>query len=336
MKPERGDRIKGEAVKWAMPLRIPFGDVTMIAGRDGAAKSTYACHLTAAFTRGEYTGKKENVYLVMAEDHYRRIVKPRLEVAGADPKRWYVVPRASGIAFPGAAGELAQYVKETKSRVIIIDPLDSFIRQASRGREGVDEIKDMAEDLDVAVVILHHFNRRIDGKNLEGSIGGGRGLMAAMRGRFAWGYVQSRAADMPDDERLYGLIHLKNSYEDKQDPLLFAGIPETHPFDPTQTVLRLEDRGEYPLTGEHLFPKDAPVRLTKIERATALIFQYLEEQEEMPAAALEAAVVESGISKRTFETARSRLAKAGHIEADKRSDGWWWKLTPVDAGVESG
>ena len=89
--------VKMEVVKWAVDERIPFGNVTIVAGDPGVGKSTMVLDIAADLSVGEKlpfisTGRDPmSVLLFTAEDGLANTVKPRLKAAGADMKRVHVV-----------------------------------------------------------------------------------------------------------------------------------------------------------------------------------------------------------------------------------------------------
>jgi hypothetical protein len=198
-----------------------------------------------------------------------------------------------------------------------------------QSREGIDEIKQrIAQDLGCAVLLLHHFNKKVDPDDLTGSIGGGRGFMAAMRSRFAWGQVRRPMPDeFPEARRLYGLILLKSNYGELTDSLIFEGEQVANPYSAGYTLPRLVNHGEHTVPPHWLFPDPTAMRESKVEQARNLIRDLIAEHGELRASDLQERVLKQlGISQRSFETARSRLKKEGWIETEKRADGWWWTL----------
>src|SRR5664280_2838144 len=80
--------IQMKSVHWLWKSRIPLGELTLLAGREGIGKSTIAFQIAAWLTRGEldgwFYGSPKNVIIAATEDSWEHTIVPRLTGAGAD------------------------------------------------------------------------------------------------------------------------------------------------------------------------------------------------------------------------------------------------------------
>jgi len=132
--------VEPESPRWWWQGRIPLGSVSLLAGREGLGKSTVSTELGAQATRGELTGdlhgKPAHVVYASAEDSPETTIVPRLLAAGADLDRvslLEVVYRDDGAELPGAltlpddTPALADAVREADARLLVLDPLVSYL-----------------------------------------------------------------------------------------------------------------------------------------------------------------------------------------------------------------
>lgn len=88
-----------ESVKWLFPGRIPLGKLTIVEGDPGLGKSTLLVDIAARLTidgvmpdgtHGDVIGPA-NVVILSAEDGAGDTIRPRLEAAGADLRRAFIL-----------------------------------------------------------------------------------------------------------------------------------------------------------------------------------------------------------------------------------------------------
>ncbi|MEW1834534.1 AAA family ATPase [Microbacterium sp. NPDC079995] len=185
---------EGAATEWAIDRMIPMGVVSALAGRGGIAKSTVLALLTAYWTHGglpgDLRGKPTGVMIVSGEDDIDHQLVPRLRAAGADLN--YVKALEVSMEKDGEDEEiptvldlgtdlrdLEALIEETGTRILIIDPIVSFIDgnpdRVKEVRTALDPLAAMARRLNIAVIVVGHFRK---------SGGGPAGDM--MSGSHAW------------------------------------------------------------------------------------------------------------------------------------------------------
>ncbi len=133
--------VKAEATAWAWADRLPLGELTLLIGAEGQGKSTLAVELCARITRGQLDGDLKGTpraaIYVTSEDHANRILRPRLEAAGAD--LGLVVTfgiKGDQLALTRHLGELADHVARLEAAVIVLDPLVSALSEVDTWKSG--------------------------------------------------------------------------------------------------------------------------------------------------------------------------------------------------------
>ncbi len=115
---------------------LPLGEISLLNGQGGLAKSTLLCWIAARITRGElpgeYFGVPKSVIMDMREDDYRSITLPRLIAAGADLSRVYspfLQDSVDGTVmlpeFPGDAHRIAALAAQNDVVLYCLDPMPS-------------------------------------------------------------------------------------------------------------------------------------------------------------------------------------------------------------------
>src|SRR5512146_3127773 len=108
---QRASRIEAEELLFVAP-GIPEKRITVVSGRPGEGKTTWAIDLAARVSQSA------SVICSFHEDTHTA-VRMRLEAAGAKLKRCFIPP--SPFVFPQDAGPFAKRVKETRAALAIFD-----------------------------------------------------------------------------------------------------------------------------------------------------------------------------------------------------------------------
>jgi hypothetical protein len=341
-------------VGWLIPERIPRGSLTMVVGRDGSAKTTFARWLATAASRGGLTGEPIHVHLALAEDDAARVTAPALVAAGADLGRIEIV--TGGLwRLPNDLERLDAHLLANPSGLVVIDPLAASVRALGHqsAGESLRGLRELAERHDTAVVVVHHIIKRAP--DAASAIAGGYNVRAACRSILFWEqlppvgchYVRTRAeaqgVDLEEQTgRLCLLWGLKASYTKLACPLVFEQRSAPHPRAPGVTVGTVELLA---LLSEDLdsgMALDGSEGSSRCDRAKAAILVLLA-RGPLTADELEGAVLSvTGASARTFQRARAELADEGTIERfqaprhdpdDPRDEAprcHWWRLAVPD------
>lgn len=161
--------VKHEQVPWLWPGRIPFGTLTILDGDPGIGKTTIVLDLMARLSSGRpmpFTDQplqEMNSLVVSVEDSVAFTIAPRLRVAGADESRVAVL--IDFPLFPSGLEKLKKTVKETRSRIVMVDPglamFDVGINssQDAETRRVVGGLAALAADCEAAVIFVRHLTK---------------------------------------------------------------------------------------------------------------------------------------------------------------------------------
>ena len=222
--------IPDERVEWLWPQRVPLGAVTLLAGQPGLGKSQVSLALAARLTLGELPCGPAAAIVATAEDHRAAVIRPRLRAAQADLDRVFDIRVTrlddlceDGLLLPLDVGEIEASVEETGTRLVILDPLVSFLdgrvdswKDASV-RQALAPLAGLAERQACAVLGVVHVNKGLSGDPFQ-RISGSVGFQGAPRSVLVLGPHSDDA-----DQRV--LIHSKSNYGREAASLLLAVEP---------------------------------------------------------------------------------------------------------------
>jgi RecA-family ATPase len=169
--------VAAERVRWLWPGRIPLGKLTVLDGDPGVGKSTVTLTIAAKVSTGSPfpdgpRPEVADVILLSAEDEIGDTIRPRLEAAGADLNRVFVLPDVREEGEPPRPPELPldldrleAMVKDRAAALVVIDPLMAFLSGAIDAhrdqdvRRALASMAYMAARTGAAVVIVRHMNK---------------------------------------------------------------------------------------------------------------------------------------------------------------------------------
>lgn len=212
-------------VRWLWPGRIACGKVTIIAGNPGLGKSQLTASLAGIVSTGglwpvdRTRSERGSVVLLNAEDAADDTIRPRLDAAGADVSRCYILDamRVEGADGPERrmfslredAGRLRELLADIGDvRLVIVDPISAYLEGVDSHRNAevrslLAPLADVAEGSGAAVVLVSHLSK-----------GGGSEALLRVNGSLAF-VAAARAAYMvardPDDADRRLFLPLKNN-----------------------------------------------------------------------------------------------------------------------------
>jgi hypothetical protein len=207
-------------IDWLWPGRFARGKFGLIAGLPDMGKGQIAAFITAALDLpcNEGSTPQGSVIWLNAEDGAADTVLPRLVAAGADIKRVHIV---DGVRINGEDKTfnlvsdlhlLRKAIKRIGNVVlVIIDPVSAYLgvgkvdsRSATDVRGILTPLKNVAEDLHVAVIGIAHFNKKDDVKSALLRVSDSIAYVAAARHVYA-------VLDDPEDKNSKLFVKAKNN-----------------------------------------------------------------------------------------------------------------------------
>jgi DNA polymerase I-like protein with 3'-5' exonuclease and polymerase domains len=208
--------IEMEVHEWLWPERFALGEIGLIVGMPDEGKGQVLAYITAQVTRGgawpngEGTAPLGRVLLLGSEDSLAKTVAPRLAAAGADLDRVEAVPmvpdtdlksgltRKRLLSLVTDLERLRRKVVELGDvKAILIDPISAYLGvgvvdsfRATDVRAVLGPLKELAEELGIAIIALMHFNKKVDVNNILLRVSDSLAFVAAPRAVF--GVVDDR------------------------------------------------------------------------------------------------------------------------------------------------
>lgn len=335
----RGDQIPLELPEYVWDGLIPVNGVSLIVGPSGVGKSTFAMLLAAKWSTGELTGKPETVMAMMTEDKPDGLVTiPRFIVMGGDHTHIYCPPETRW-SFPRDIEKLKRAIGISGARIAILDPLRGMIRNITTqaGSETLDEIQDLAKELGVSIIFLHHYIKgATSAKTVGDAIGGGYGIYGIPRSILVMGWEPMDVTKLmkirqgqiePDPNEPVGeriaMAHEKLSADPLHTSILYARQTQPHPAapqDPQKSVSTFVEIRPVDYTPLQVMHAVREGHLSEIgnasEQAKALILMLLANAGEdgLKSSELEGRVKAAGFSGKTMERARAELRAEGMID----------------------
>ena len=213
-----------QGIDWLWPGRFARGKFALIAGLPDYGKGQIAAFIAAAVTANvdlpcdEGNATQGNVLWFNAEDGLKDTVIPRLAAAGADRKRVHFV---NSVRIAGEEKHFSlvtdlHLLRKAINRIgnvvlVIIDPVSAYLgvgkvdsRSATDVRGVLTPLKNMAEELHVAVIGISHFNKKDDIKSALLRVSDSIAYVAAARHVYA-------VLDDPEDRDSKLFVKAKNN-----------------------------------------------------------------------------------------------------------------------------
>jgi hypothetical protein len=335
----RAADIEPEPIRWLWPQRIAIGKLTMLAGEPGLGKSQTTCWMAATVTTAghwpgnEGTADLGSVIILSAEDDAADTVRPRLDAAGADVSKVYIVSAVkvddgSRRSF-NIQADLLLLEREIERigdvRLVIIDPVSSYLGRVDSHKNAelravLEPIGEMAGRMGVAMVAVTHLSK-----------GGGGGANSRIIGSIAF-VAAARAAFIvcrdPDDQERRLFLPTKNNLGKEGEGIGFrvgtqltpSGIVAPTIFWDAEPVTMSADQA---LAAQGMDDDDAPARSEAEDFLRNLLADGPRATRELQSEAKAA-----GLSWATIRRAKDQL---GAVAAKTGIDGGWTWTLPEDA-----
>lgn len=268
-----------------------------------------------------------SVIILANEDDAARTIRPRLDAAGADISKVYIV---QGVAREGQRVDQFQLDTDIASlrakaqevgdvRLIIIDPPSAYLGprvdayKESDVRRVLAPLGQLAHDTGALVLLIVHLNKRTDG-SAQQRFGGSTAWIAAPRAAFlVTEDAETRRRYMLPVKNNLGNDRLGFEYRVTEKLLNYPSGPIKAPF---IEWLGVSNRS----AGELLNPAK-PKAPTALEIAKDFLRQQLGSGSK-PMKEVQASAESVGISKATL----NRAKEVAGVMSQKTTDGWTWSL----------
>jgi putative DNA primase/helicase len=195
----RGSDIETRNVEWIWKGFLPRGMLTLLGGDAGTGKSTLAFSLAATVTvggtwpDGSRLATAGNVLIWSGEDSAQLTIAPRMIAAGCSPDRYGVIEGVTNEHGESLSFDPAQDVpllRQTAQSIggislLIIDPLISAVagdaHRANEVRRYLQPIVDLADELNCAVIGIHHHAKNSAGRDAVSRMLGSQAFTALAR-----------------------------------------------------------------------------------------------------------------------------------------------------------
>lgn len=337
-------------------VRCPRGDgllpagLSVLVGDPGSGKSTLIRALIASLTTGEgYFGVKEpsEALFLAWEDDQGSGILPHLLACGGDPGRVHMLRgmktedgRQTAWTPTEANMEVLRAFLDCRPgvRLVVVDVLSSLLSMGGVDSSGSEEVRrvldplhKLGQELGVAVLLLHHQNKRMGEKALVRVAGS---VQVTGTARMVW----LLAVD-PEDAALRRLAPVKcnlagnssgfafrEKLADRQavctrTRLLGIQIPDSLP---DYLFRNLEVLDTQPVSAEDLLQRVGAVKEESQEDCSEWLLAALAANGGAIASAqLQASAREQGIGERQLERTKCKLRDEGQVGYKKRAGSWW-------------
>jgi hypothetical protein len=338
----RASDIQAMPIRWLWHGRIARGKVSMLAGNPGLGKSQITAALAATVSMGgtwpvdRSRCEAGNAIILSAEDDPADTIRPRLEAAGADLSRVFILDAVvDGYRADGSEAQRGFNLKSDLSRLgrmleeiggaalIVIDPITAYLGETDSHKNSdiralLSPLGDLAAKHGAAVICVSHMNKSGGGEALM-RVMGSLAFVAAARAAF----IVAKDADDPA-RRLF--LPLKNNIGNDQSGLSFT-VESAQVQSPSGAIATSRIAwGSEAVTvtaDEAMTQRGDPEEQSDVHDAKDFLRGLLASGP-VPTKQIQADATGAGYSWRTIQRAQKALG----IEAvkDGMRGGWTWKL----------
>ncbi|HEX6501646.1 MAG TPA: AAA family ATPase [Terriglobales bacterium] len=332
-------------ITWQWPNRIPSGKLTGLSGHPDTGKTNVALDVIARATTGrdwpdgaKNTTPPCNALVLAAEDSVEDTIRPRLQAAGADESRIEVI-RSTYLEIADSTGQVSIQTVTTaldkdcellrqallsrpNTKIVLIDPITTYLGSAKwtdeqQIRKCLYPLQQMAEELDVAVLLITHLNRTAGLAAKQKTMVAGLDKLC----RAVWGFADDKAKGRGH----YATVSIKKNVGHPAAGLTYqleevvVGVSS----DQRITAPRVKWTGETNLSMDDLLRQEDG-STAKLRHAVGWLASALfSKGGKASSAVLYAAADIAGIDRKDLSAARKYLGLERYCGGDGKS---WWKF----------
>ena len=335
--------IQAKPIRWLWPGRFARGKVAMLAGHPGLGKSQLTASMAAIVTTGGFWPVDKtrcelgNVVFFSAEDDAEDTIRPRLEAAGADLDRVFILdavledsgtrPRAFNLkADLSRLGQMLDYIGDVA--LVVIDPITAYLGDTDSHKNAdiralLSPLGELAGRHGAAVVCVSHLNKGGSGEALM-RVTGSLAFVAAARAAFLI------ARDKGDKHRRL-FLPIKNNIGNDESGLAFTVESATLPNGIETSRVRWEAEAVAITADEAMAPQGDLDERSALDDAKVFLTNLLTDGP-VSSRQIRADAEGAGFAWRTIQ----RAQKALDIDAYKggMKEGWLWILPPKNANMD--
>ncbi len=324
--------VEPQEIEWLWHPWFPLGKLSLLAGDAGLGKSVLTLNIAARVSTGRpFQGNTEqcepgDVMIASCEDDVADTIVPRLIAAGADRSRVFPFENLNDKPFvlneDGIEDLAVEAERMDDLRLIVIDPAPAFLVGEGNSntdvRRALRPLKVLAENLRVSVIMVSHLNKQY---------GGNLSALYRVIGSGAWAAAVRScilvAADPKDPDRT-----------------LFLPVKCNLTKTPTGRAYKvMESRGQPSIVWDGTVEITANEALapppTRRSEAEVLILELLADGP-LDSKILEQAILDAGISERTYQRARRKVGVVSEQirGSNGKTIGRWLSRLPGKAARE--
>ena len=332
--------VQARPISWLWPGRIARGKLTVIAGHPGLGKSQLTASLAAIVSRGGQWPVDRSrcepgaVVFLSAEDDAEDTIKPRLEAAGADLRRCYIL---DAVRDRDSIGKLYQrafnmskdldrlgdlLIKLGDVRLVVIDPISAYLgatdsHKNAEVRALLAPLGEVAARYGAAFVAVSHLNKAGQ-QDVLMRVMGSLAFVAAARAAYA--VVKDQ-----DDPHRRLLLPLKNNIGNDETGYAFSVEGVTLPGGIETCRVSWESEPVTVTADEAMAPAGGPEERSDLDDCKEFLRGLLSDGP-VPSKQVKADVDGAGHSWATVRRAQKALGIVPEKEGMKGP--WLWRLPP--------
>jgi putative DNA primase/helicase len=335
--------IEARPVRWLWPGRIARGKVSILAGHPGLGKSQLTANMAAIVTTGgtwpheNLRCEPGNVVFFSAEDDAEDTIRPRLEAAGANLDRVFILdavldekgsrPRSFNLRVDlPRLGQMLTYIGGVA--LVVIDPITAYLGETDSHKNAdiralLSPLGELAARHDSSIVCISHLSKGGGGEALM-RVTGSLAFVAAARAAFLVARDPGAA-----NRRLF--LPIKNNISRDKTGLAFNLESVVLPGSIETSRVCWHDTAVAITADEAMAPQEDPEERSAMDEAKLFLTNLLADGP-VSSKQIRADAEGAGLSWRTVQRAQKALG----IDAYKggMNEGWFWMLSSKNAKIE--